>query len=93
MAGVFISVIARLVTDVPSQPDERDTARLYMAVAAEMYAGGYKGQLNLGMSSFKKLTSEYQAFNLITVSAAQMQATPPPVADSVVAVSFGQASW
>ncbi len=86
IGALFVSVIARLVTADFSKPDQRSIAKLYMGVGADMSPDS-KSWSTVSASKYKQVTSDYQAFNMITMTTAQILATPPPVLDSNVPVS------
>jgi hypothetical protein len=85
-AGVYISVIARLVSANATQPDQRALAKYYLGVGGDMYTNQTAGA-TVGIGRFKRVTAEYQAFNSITYSGnwtdTDILLNPPPVQDSL----------
>lgn len=93
--AVFVTVQARLTKDDPAGPDDRSTARLVLQVGADYYYDA-KWQWTVGapavaISRSKRITPEWQAFNMMTfsdvgeqepgggITEAAFRASPPPL--------------
>jgi hypothetical protein len=100
VAAVFVTLQARLVVDRSDRPDDRETSRYLMQVGADYYpdtrtqvAAFAPSTFNpgAGLSRFKLVTSDWQAFNFATIdvgvqdpggaalSAAEFRRAPPPL--------------
>ncbi|OKH42960.1 hypothetical protein NIES2101_31730 [Calothrix sp. HK-06] len=85
IGGIFTTVEARLILDDPNKPDDRETARYLLNVGGDYWldlsAGWDNFKTNGGIATgkFKYVTTEWQAFNMTTLPAAQISANPPPI--------------
>lgn len=84
--GLFTTVQARLILDQPTQIDDRSRATFVLNVGADYWVNltSYKyGSRQLadevGMGKFKVVTSDWQSFNMITLSEADVRKHPPPL--------------
>ena len=100
VAAVFVTLQARLVVDRRDRPDDRETSRYLVQVGADYYPDA-KTQVaafapvafnpGIGLSRFKRVTSDWQAFNFATIdvgvqdpggaaiSVAELRGAPPPL--------------
>jgi hypothetical protein len=85
IAGVFVTVQGRLVVSDPSKQDDRQQAS-YMICAGGDYwvdltSTGPNFTLNgdIGIGRFKRVTNEWRAFNMHTLSEDALRANPPPM--------------
>ena len=85
IAGVWTFCEGRLVLADPNGPDNRAAARLLMSVGGDYWESleaawdQWTTNGDVGIGRFKYLTPEWQAFNMHTLTAAQLRDTPPPV--------------
>ena len=85
IAGVYTTVQARLVIDDPNKPDDRDQARYLLNMGADYWLDltaerdNFKTNGDAGFGRFKYVTIDWQAFNMITLSAKKVRNNPPPV--------------
>jgi len=80
MAALYTTVQARLVVDDPDGDDDRSRAILLMHSGADYYphstaAAGDSFPPSAGVSRSKRITSQWQAFNFATITAAQQNYT------------------
>ena len=84
IAGVWVSIEARLIAANENLPDDRDAARLLFSAGADYWQSPtaawdqWKTNGDIGIGRFRYLTSKWQAFNMHTLSEAQLQSNPPP---------------
>ena len=80
LKAVFVQQYARLVLDDPNGVDDRHLARYVMHVASDRKAAsGQTTSGALGISRFKRITNDWQPFNMITsMSREELEANPPP---------------
>jgi hypothetical protein len=85
IAGVFTTVQARLIVDDSSQPDDRDQARLILNVGGDYWAtmtaewDNWTTNADIGIGKFKFVTSQWQHFNMHTVTPELLRGNPPPL--------------
>lgn len=85
VGGVLTTVEARLVIDHPALPDDRDQARLLMSVGGDYWldtmAGWDNWQTNGSIAGgrFRYIDSEWDAFNMTTLTAEELYQNPPPM--------------
>ncbi len=91
VSAVFISAIARLVTEDVTKPDQRANATYYLAVGGSMYQNWTQG-VGVGRSRFKRVTSDFQAFSAVSFLDAPLLASLP-VGDSLVPQVGEAADW
>jgi hypothetical protein len=70
--GIFLRVAARLVTENPAKRDQRGQAKYYLGVGANVQKKDGTTPW-LAASRFKKLTTAYQTFNMVTLNIAQVE--------------------
>ncbi len=85
IGGIFTTVEARLIVDDASKPDDRSQARYLLNTGGDYWldltAGWDNFKTNGGIATgrFKYVTTEWQAFNMTTITAEQVRSTPPPL--------------
>jgi hypothetical protein len=85
IAGVFITVQARLIVNDPGQPDDRDQARYLLSVGGDYWSGlnaqwdHFKTNNDIGIGRFKYVRKDWQSFNMSTLSAQEIEQNPPPL--------------
>lgn len=86
IAAIFTTCQARLIVNNPALPDDRSTARFLLDMGGDYWlsltaawAPNEANNNDIGMGRFKWVTNNWQAFNMTTATAAQLQATPPPL--------------
>ena len=85
IAGVFTTVQARLVIDNPNLPDDRAQARYLLSMGADYWLSlgaqwdEWKTNGDVGIGRFKVVTSEWQAFNMTTLSLDALRENLPPL--------------
>ena len=85
VGGVFVTVQARLILDSPARPDDRSQARYLLSVGGDYWLNttarwdNFKTNHDIAMGRFKYVTSEWQAFNMTTLSRAKLLRNPPPL--------------
>ncbi len=83
--GIFTTVEARLIVDDASKPDDRTQARYLLNIGGDYWlnldAGWDNFNTNGGIATgrFKYVTTDWQAFNMTTLSAEQISNNPPPI--------------
>ena len=84
IAGVWATMEARLIIADEQLPDDRSAARLLLSAGADYWQSPaaawdqWKTNGDIGIGRFRYLTSKWQAFNMHTLSEAQLQSNPPP---------------
>jgi len=85
VGGILTFVEARLVVADPTKPDDRDAARFLISSGADYYpaeTGGWgSGAANPGVAvgKMKYVKPYWRFYAMTTLTAAQLQANPPPV--------------
>lgn len=85
IVGVFTTVQARLVVDDPDQPDDRVQARLILSVGADYWAtmeaewNYWTTNADIGIGKFKWVTTQWQPFNMHTMTPEELRENPPPL--------------
>jgi hypothetical protein len=84
IGGVLSTVEARLVVDDPSKPDDRNKARLMMSVGGDYWLNetvkwGKEVHGGIGLGRFRFIDSEWDAFNMSTMTENQLRQNPPPI--------------
>jgi hypothetical protein len=86
IAGIFTTVQVRLILDDPALPDDRDQARYLMSMGGDYWrdlAAEWQSDWSTvgdaAIGRFRYITSEWQSFNMTTVSAEVLCANPPPL--------------
>jgi hypothetical protein len=84
--GIFTTVQARLIIDNPQQADDRTQARYLLSMGGDYWLNltanwdYLKTNGDIGIGKFKYVTTNWQAFNMTTLSAEQLGQNPPPIA-------------
>ena len=84
IAGTWITTEARLIVDDPTQPDRRDQSRWMLSVGGDYWKtidaqwDQWTTNRDFGIGRFKFITSEWQAFNMHTLTEEQLKNNPPP---------------
>ncbi len=78
--AIFIQQYARLVKDNPDGPDDRHLARYVIHMGADRKEKDGTQLWHIGISRYKRVTKDWQPFNLFMgpQSKAQLEANPPP---------------
>ncbi len=85
IAGVFITVRARLVVDDLNRPDDRAQARFLLSVGGDYWATTtaewdyWTTNADIGIGKFKWVTTRWQPFNMHTVTPDLLRKNPPPL--------------
>jgi len=86
LGGIYATFQARLVVDDPARPDDRSSARFlgytgldYWRDQTSGWAPGQPNNGEAGHGRMKYVTNEWRAFNLTTVDATTLRASPPPL--------------
>ncbi|RMG76955.1 MAG: hypothetical protein D6711_02750 [Chloroflexi bacterium] len=84
IAGIFVTVQARLILDDPALPDDRANARYLLSVGADYWLDETVGWQNwetnadVAIGRFRYVTPDWQSFNMTTLTATELSANPPP---------------
>ncbi len=85
IAGVFTTVQARLILDDPAKPDDREKAQYLLGMGGDYWLSltaqwqpdwSTVGDAAIGRMRF--VTTEWQSFNMTTLSAEEIRKNPPP---------------
>jgi hypothetical protein len=85
IAGIFITLQARLIVEDPKKPDDRAKARYLLNVGGDYWLSldakwdNWKTNPGIGMGRFKYVKLEWQAFNFTTPSETNIRPNPPPL--------------
>jgi hypothetical protein len=85
LAGVFVTVQARLVLDNPAQPDDREQARYLLGTGGDYWKNRkarwffWKTNRDIAIGRFKFVKPDWQAFNMATLSPDELRQNPPPL--------------
>lgn len=85
IAGIFVTVQARLSVDNPAQADDRAQARYLLGVGGDYWRSQkavwffWKTNKDIAIGRFKYVTATWQAFNMTTLSADELRHKPPPI--------------
>ena len=90
IAGIISTFEARLVKDDPAGPDDRATARFVAAAGGDYWLNvsvrikpeegvNTKVSNEIGIGRFKQVTATWRAFNMSTLTPAQLASHPPPL--------------
>jgi hypothetical protein len=83
--GMFTTVQARLVVDNPKKYDDRSVARYLLSMGGDYWLNltakwdNWTTNADFGIGKFKYLTTDWQAFNMITLPPDQIRDNPPPI--------------
>jgi len=84
VAGIYVTVKARLVVDKTTLPDDRDKAKYLMSVGGDWWLSltapwdNWKTNWDMGISRFRFVTTEWKSFNMCSLPAATIRQNPPP---------------
>jgi hypothetical protein len=89
IAGVFSTFQARLILDDPTKPDDRGAAQYIAAAGADYWASSDAGDIkslgnDAGAGRFKYVINDWRAFNMVTLSEADIRKNPPPLNDMTI---------
>ncbi|MBW4547757.1 MAG: hypothetical protein KME25_25430 [Symplocastrum torsivum CPER-KK1] len=85
VAGIFTTVQARLVIDNPKQANDRAKARYVLSMGGDYWLNltanwdNWKTNGDIGIGKFKYVSAKWWAFNMTTLSSAQILQNPPPL--------------
>ncbi len=85
IAGVWVSIEARLVKDDPAGVDNRGKVRWMMSAGADYWQDRetpwdqWKTNGDVGIGRFRWITKDWQAYNMHTLTDEQLRANPPPL--------------
>lgn len=85
IAGTWITMEARLIVDDPNKSDDRAEAKYLLNVGGDYWKSltaewdQWKTNGDIAIARFKWLTSEWQAFNMHTLTEQQLLNNPPPI--------------
>jgi len=85
IGGVITTVQARLITEDPSKPDDRSTARYLLSMGGDYWStldaqwDNYKTNGDIGIGRFKYVEKDWQSFNMSTLSVGALRQNPPPI--------------
>jgi len=96
VAGIYVTVKARLVVDKTDQPDDRDKAKYLMSVGGDWWQtltiawDQWKTNADMGISRFRFVTPEWKSYNMCSVQADSLRKNPPPFLDVATAINQNQ---
>jgi hypothetical protein len=85
IGGVFITVQARLIVADASKPDDRDAANLMLSTGGDYWLNltapgdNFNNNGDIAIGKFKRLTRDWKAFNMHTLTSDQIRNNPPPL--------------
>jgi hypothetical protein len=86
IAGMFTTAQARLIVDNPQKPDDRAQARYLMNIGGDYWSdlavqwnNQWTANSDIAMGKFKYVKNRWQAFNMTTLSEAELLRNPPPI--------------
>jgi hypothetical protein len=85
VGGIFTTVQARLIIGNSHEKDDRSEARYLLSMGGDYWLDltakwdNFTTNADIGIGKFKYVTTEWQAFNMITLSSAQIYQNPPPL--------------
>ncbi|UBF25959.1 hypothetical protein K9N68_31220 [Kovacikia minuta CCNUW1] len=85
VAGIFTTVQARLIVDDPQRPNDLVKARYLLSMGGDYWLDStakwnkFSTNGDIGIGKFKYVTPQWQAFNMSTLSPAEIRRNPPPV--------------
>lgn len=86
IAGVYTTVQSRLIVDNAKQPDDRDQAKYLLSMGADywqsvnaQWKADWSANGDVGIGRFKYVRKNWQAFNMTTLSEAELRKNPPPL--------------
>lgn len=88
IGGVFTTIEARLIVGDAKQSDDRDRACYLLSMGADYWRSldaqwnaSFSNNGDVAVGRFKRITNEWQSFNMISLSKAEIQTNPPPIAN------------
>ncbi len=93
VAGIYVTVKARLVVDKAELPDDRTSAKYVMSVGGDWWQtltvawDQWKTNADMGISRFRFVTPEWKSYNMCSVSANTLRTNPPPFVSAVTAIN------
>jgi hypothetical protein len=84
VAGIYVTVKARLVVDKAELPDDRATAKYVMSVGGDWWQSltvawdQWKTNADMGISRFRFITQEWKSYNMCSLPADTIRKNPPP---------------
>jgi hypothetical protein len=80
VAGIWVYCEARLILDDPAGTDDRSTAGLVLCSGGDYKDTNANTIAGIGIGRFKRVTNNWRAFNMSTLTDAQWsKSAPPPV--------------
>lgn len=85
IAGVFVTVQARLILHDASKTDDRDAALFLLSAAGDYWldlsaqSNNFNNNGDIAIGKFKRVTKNWRAFNMHTLSADELRKNPPPM--------------
>ena len=85
IGGVFITVQARLILADASKPDDLDAANLMLSAGGDYWLNltapgdNFTNNGDIAIGKFKRLTRDWKAFNMHTLTSDQIRNNPPPL--------------
>lgn len=85
LAGVFVTVQARLVVDDPAQPDDQAQARYLLGAGGDYWKNRrarwsfWKTNHAIAIGRFKFVKPDWQSFNMCTLAPDELRQNPPPL--------------
>jgi len=98
VAGIYVTVKARLVVDKADLPDDRATAKYVMSVGGDWWQtmtigwDQWKTNADMGISRFRFVTPEWKSYNMCSVPADSLRKNPPPFISATTAINQFPAS-
>jgi hypothetical protein len=93
VAGIYVTVKARLVVDKAELPDDRATAKYVMSVGGDWWQtltiawDQWKTNADMGISRFRFVTPEWKSYNMCSVPADSLRKNPPPFLSTSTAIN------
>ena len=84
VSGIFTTVQARLILDNPQKIDDRSKARYLLSMGGDYWQSlnahwdNWTTNGDIGIGKFKYVKTEWQAFNMTTLSPTEIRQNPPP---------------
>jgi len=85
VGGIFTTVRARLILDDSTGNDDRATARYLLSMGGDYWLSlsaqwdNFRTNGDIGIGRFKYVRTEWRAFNMTSLPAAELRRNPPPV--------------
>ena len=86
IAGIFTTVQARLILDRPQKTDDRSQARYLLGMGGDYWKSldakwdnSWTTVGDIAIGKFKYVTTNWQAFNMTTLSPKEIRQNPPPI--------------